>query len=93
MKMIIFSVYDSKAQSFLPPFFMQNDGMAVRIFSECANDKEHQFGRFSSDFTLFAIGEFDDATGIISPAAQHRSLGLAASFVRSNFPVACEEVN
>lgn len=65
MKHQIFAVYDSKAQAYLPPFFMQRKQMAVRIFTECANAKDHQFGKWPADYTLFHLGSFDDDNGLI----------------------------
>ena len=65
---IVFSIYDAKAQAYLPPFFMHSEAVAVRAFSDGINDKEHAFGRHPSDYTLFNIGNFDDATGKIEPA-------------------------
>lgn len=64
MKLSIFSVYDSKAQAYLPPFYMPRKQMAVRTFAECVNSKEHQFGKWPHDYTLFHLGGFDDETGL-----------------------------
>lgn len=84
MKMKIYSVYDSKAKAFITPFFMVNDDMAIRIFTECANDPNHTFGRFASDVSLFRIGEFDDATGELEPVEKYVNLGLASSFKKES---------
>ena len=56
MKHNIFSVYDEKAQAFLPPFFLPEVGMATRIFGDCVNSDEHQFGKHPTDYTLFHLG-------------------------------------
>lgn len=58
-----FSVYDSKANAFLPPFFFPTKAMATRVFADCCNDKEHQFGRHPADYTLFHLGHFDTDSG------------------------------
>lgn len=62
----IFSVYDSKAEAYLPPFFLHTTGMAQRIFSDCANDPEHPWGKNPADYTLFKLGSFNDATAHIT---------------------------
>lgn len=67
MKTKIFSVFDSKAKAWLPPFFVTNDQVALRIFTDCANSDQHQFGANPSDYTLFRIGEFDDEDAKIEP--------------------------
>jgi len=60
MKHNIFTVYDSKAKAYLTPFFMHEDGMAERVFSDCINDTAHQFGKHPEDYTLFKIGSWSD---------------------------------
>jgi len=58
----LFTVYDEKAHAYLPPFFMPQRGQAVRVFTDCINSKEHQFGNHPHDYTLFHLGEWDDNT-------------------------------
>lgn len=77
-----FSVYDSKAAGFLTPFFLPNVGMAIREFSNCANDAGHAFCQNSADFTLYHIGTFDIDKGALKPLSIHVDLGKAASFIK-----------
>ena len=56
----IFSVFDSKAELYLTPFFMKTKGEAVRGFEDVANDKNSAIGRHPEDYTLFELGEYDD---------------------------------
>lgn len=65
MKLIIFSVYDAKAQAYLPPFFLPNRPMAIRNFGDCLKNKKHAFGVHPEDYTMFEIGEFNDNTAEI----------------------------
>jgi len=60
MKHKIFTIYDSKAKAYLVPFFLHEDGMAVRVFADCINDATHQFGKHPEDYTLFNIGHWSD---------------------------------
>ena len=76
----VYSVFDSKAKAYLPPFFLQNNEVACRVFGDCANDPSHSFCKFAADFTLFKIGVFDDQTGVIVDGAPFVNLGLAAQF-------------
>ena len=48
----IFSVYDSKVEAYLQPFFMQTRGAAVRAITELVADPKHQFGKYPMDYTL-----------------------------------------
>jgi len=62
-KLSVFGVYDEKAKAFLPPWFMPNVGMAMRVFGDCVNDANHQFGKHPSDYSLFCFGQFDPSSG------------------------------
>lgn len=63
----IFSVRDSKANAFLQPFFMNNQGTAIRAITDCANDPNHAFFKHSNDYDLFQIGEFNEDDGKVIP--------------------------
>jgi hypothetical protein len=80
MKLNIYTIFDSKAAAFIPPFFVQNDHVAIRAFADGANSPDHQFCRFSADFSLHNIGIFDDCTGEIEMHITPKNLGFAASF-------------
>lgn len=68
MKLCLFSVYDIKAEAFLPPWFQPNIYMAKRVFGDCVNDDDHAFGKHPNDYSLFQVGVFDDETGQIEPS-------------------------
>lgn len=79
MKHIMFTIYDSKAEAYLPPFVMHQEGMAIRVFSDCVNDTKHQFGLNPQDYTLFRIGMFNDLKGRVDSGAPI-SLGNGLEF-------------
>ena len=58
----IFCIFDEKAKAYLPPFILPEVGMALRTFGDCVNSDDHQFGRHPSDYTMFTLGSYDDAT-------------------------------
>lgn len=72
MKSLVFSVQDKAIGAFLPPFFARSRGEAIRSFSEAVNQKDHQFFRHAADYTLFALGEFDDGSGLMAPTEPMR---------------------
>lgn len=80
MKLEIFAVYDSKAQAYLPPFFLPMLGQATRIFQNCANDTTHAFGANPGDYTLFHLGDFDDDSAKITVKNTPENLGIAQEF-------------
>lgn len=61
----IFSIYDVKAEAYLPPFFMNTKGQATRAIADCVNDINHQFHAHPEDYTIFHLGAFEDTTGVI----------------------------
>jgi len=58
----VFTVFDQKAAAYLTPLFQVSRGVAARLFIAAVRDREHEFGRFPEDFTLFYLGEYDEAT-------------------------------
>lgn len=83
----IFSIHDSKAQAYFPPFFLPTIAMAVRTFEDMANDKNNNIGKHPEDFTLFHIGEFDDTTSIIEPSSPSTAINKAVHLVHAELPL------
>lgn len=83
MTQFIFSVYDSAAEAFLPPFFVPAIALAIRTFKQTANTPEHHFNQHPSDFTLFELGTFDQSTGAITTHATPTSHGLAITHIEA----------
>ncbi len=82
----VFTIFDEKAKAYLPPFVLPEVGMALRTFGDCVNSKDHQFGAHPSDYTLFAIGMFDDATGQISELEARGVVANGVELVRAAVP-------
>lgn len=80
MKLQCYAIYDNKAKAFVAPFFMINDAVAIRAFSNSANDPENMICKYPNDFCLYNVGCFDDDTaGLVShPTAVN--LGLAVDY-------------
>lgn len=77
MKIGIFSVYDSKAEAYLPPFYAHNAAVARRTMEQAVTDPNHNFRRYAEDYTLFEVGQFDDSTGNFIDLQPKKSLGNA----------------
>ena len=58
----VFSIHDSKAAAYLAPFFQPTSALAVRMFTDAANDPESNICRHPEDFTLFHMGSYDNET-------------------------------
>lgn len=82
----VFAVYDSKAEAYLPPFFVQNQAVALRSFASAAQDADHQFHKFGADYTLFELGEYDDSTGVITTHKAQINHGTALLALQATTP-------
>lgn len=84
----IFTVYDSKAEAYLPPFFSATRGLALRSFTDAVNTAGHAFNRYAEDYTLFEVGEFDDQHCTFEIHAVCQPLGRAIEFLKLDIPKA-----
>lgn len=80
---VVVSVKDLAAQAFGRPVFVGAVGVAVRSFSdEVTRDApDNQMYAHPADFELYQVGEFDDATGTLSPVNPPRLLSRALDHV------------
>ena len=77
----VFSVYDTKAEAYVSPFFFPAVGLAIRGFVDEANNPNSQINKHPTDFALFELGEFDDSSGVFTCLPAPRNLGLAHEFL------------
>lgn len=82
MKHKMFTVYDSKAEVYMRPFFARADGEATRMFAASVADPNHQFGSNPADYTLFAIGEYDDDSARFTQYEVFTNLGNGVRFLK-----------
>ena len=80
MKKEIFTIFDSKANSYLQPFFLDTNEVAIRAIVDCLEDQNHNFARHPSDYTLFNIGSFDNQTAKITHSPR-TTLGCLVEFI------------
>lgn len=78
----VFTVYDSKAEAYLQPFFSVSKGAAIRSFSDAINDSQSTIGKHPEDYILFALGSFDDLNCVFE-CGSPVSIGVGSEFVRS----------
>lgn len=80
MRLIAFSIYDVKSETFSPPFFKTARGAAIRDFKMLVNDKQSVPGQFPDDYKLVALGEFDDSNAEFVVFANPESLGFGGEY-------------
>lgn len=78
--MKIFTIYDSKVDSYLQPFFMRTVGEVERSLSSLVSDPEHNFCKYAEDFTLFELGTFDENTAEINLLNTPHSVSLLVQY-------------
>ncbi len=79
MQLKMFVIYDSKANAYMQPWFLTTEQLAVRAFSDLANDPESNLNRHPDDYTLFTIGTFNDQTAKIN-WVEPKTLGNALEY-------------
>lgn len=80
MVLKVFTIYDSKAEAYMQPFFMQTKGQAMRALVDTLEDPKTQFCKHPEDFTLFEIGTYDDQTGKFENLDAPVSIGNLVEF-------------
>ncbi|AXH75175.1 MAG: nonstructural protein [Microviridae sp.] len=82
----VYTIFDSAARIYLPPFHLHADGEAVRAFRDAANSPSHYVGQHPADYTLMRIGSYDDSTGMYIMLEGFENLGNALEYVEAKKP-------
>ncbi|AZL82825.1 nonstructural protein [Apis mellifera associated microvirus 13] len=80
--MKIFAIRDSAVESYGRPYFTRSQGEAVRIFMDEAKNTESMINKHPDHFDLYYLGEYDDNTGSITPAANIERVARATDFTQ-----------
>lgn len=65
MQKQVFVLLDSKSKVYSTPMFSINEQTMLRSMTDLANDPNTEPGRYPEDFSLWAIGWYDDLKGEI----------------------------
>jgi len=79
-----YAVLDNKVGVFSSPFFCHHDAIAKRSLYEASANAETMLARYPTDFTLFRVGQFDDANGVLL-ACTPENLGTVSAIVNAEF--------
>ena len=63
----LYSVYDEKAQVYLPPFVAKTIGESDRIFDSVIKAGNSTISQYPGDHSLYQVGSFDDSGAVIEP--------------------------
>ena len=60
-----YTMYDSKAKTYMKTFDVRNDGEAIRLLTTWVNDSSTQtnINKYPEHFSLWKIGQYDDQSG------------------------------
>ena len=74
----VFTIYDSKVEVYMKPFYALTKREAIRMFADGIKDTKESsmIAKHPEDYTLFHIGDFDDSTAQFSSLVTPHSLGV-----------------
>lgn len=75
MILLAFAVHDSKVGVFNAPFFQRTKGEAIRGFTDAKNDPQSMLNKHPSDYSLWLLGEWNDADGLFTSGKPLRIIG------------------
>lgn len=76
-KLLAITLFDSKASTYSPPFYVPSIPVALRDFSILVNDGKSLQSQFAADFDLYHAGYYDTSTGLYTPVEmKHIANGL-----------------
>ena len=59
----VFSIRDTKSETFHSPFYAPTHGEAERTFRTAVNDEKTMLHKYPEDFDLYFVGEWDQNSG------------------------------
>ncbi|QXP08380.1 MAG: nonstructural protein [Arizlama microvirus] len=60
----LYSIFDKQTMQYGNPWIAENDNTAKRAFERLASDKNTDVSFRPSDFELYAVGYFDEESGL-----------------------------
>lgn len=63
MQLKVFSIRDSKAETYNTPWYKSTEGEALRDFHTAVNDPQSFLNKYPKDFDLYLLGSYDPSTG------------------------------
>lgn len=82
MKVKLYAVYDKASGVYDGPVPAQTDEVAVRNFTNMAFNEQSPVGMNPECFSLWRVGEWNDATGEVAPEEVKECLGYAVDLIR-----------
>lgn len=77
----MFCIYDRKSKIHHPPNYCHNTPHAMRVFKSIFAQKDSVFHTYPEDFQIFEIGQWDDATGLVTSLEKANFVCAGSDFV------------
>lgn len=78
MMLRAYTIYDNKALQYHSPFFTHTNGSALRMLTDLVNDPQSNLSRHPADYSLYFIGQYDDASGVLIGAEKQHVVDALA---------------
>lgn len=82
MKYLVYTVYDTKAEVYMHPFYFRTEGEAKRTFTSVVNDPNSDFYKNPEDYVFFQVAVFDDHDSSFD-SIPPKSIGVAIEFKKA----------
>lgn len=66
MKIYLYAIKDRQMNAFMAPIALPTTGVAIRMLRDQVNDTNNALFKHPSDYSLWQLGHYDDATGEIT---------------------------
>lgn len=86
MKLLAYTIYDEKAETFGHPFFVSIQGIAERHLSDWAQNPDSMIGRHPEDFTLYQIGTWNDSEAKLESLGTPKFIAKATEYTNGAKP-------
>lgn len=83
MNQRFYSIYDTKALAFAPPFLAANDQTAIRMVYGAAIDPNTDLAKFPGDYALVGLAEWDETNGQITTYEFQNNIGSVRMILAS----------
>lgn len=67
MRLNVYVIFDTASGSTRPPFFLQADGEANRLFLDLATNQDSDIGKHPEDYSIYRIGTYDNNAMTLHP--------------------------
>ena len=91
MQLKIFSIRDSKAETFNSPFYQPTHGEAERTFRTTVLDPKTVINQYPEDFDLWYLGEYNSNDGKITPLDTPQHMLKAVACMKPQNPQIASE--